>query len=80
MTETQWSKEEICAVISQCERFPKLCKITLLEYQNKGLKMSKLKEMSECLGISDFTNLKVSANFSDGLIDSLLRVFWGLFY
>ena len=39
--------------------------------------MSKIKEISESLGISDIKNLGVRSNLSDGLIDSLLRVFFG---
>ena len=42
--------------------------------------MSKIKKISESVGISDIKKLRVSANLSDGLIDSPLRVFWEIFY
>ena len=53
MVVKKWSKEEPFALIQQYERFLELWNITLSEYRNKELKMSKIKELSESLGISD---------------------------
>ena len=51
MAAKNWSKEKPFALIQQYERFSELWNITLSEYRNKKLKMSRIKEISESFEI-----------------------------
>ena len=53
MSAKKWNKDQTIALIQQYEKFPELWNVTLLEYRNKELKISKIKEIAENLGISE---------------------------
>ena len=64
MSAKKWNKDQTIALIQQYEKFPELWNVTLPEYRNKELKISKIKEIAENLGISE-KKLQGMARFSE---------------